>query len=88
MCNNRSGNIGDKTAGKRDMTEIRQEALLQFNLSKLQKINGRLGLKGSCKLCKAEFVGLMQNGKLDWQGSHQGSCPSMASKIPANSEVA
>jgi len=70
------------------MTDVKQDALLQFNLSKLQKINGRIGVKGSCKLCKAEFIGLMHQGKLGWEGSHQSSCPSRADITAPKPEVA
>lgn len=73
---------------KRDMSSLTPDTLLQFNLSKLQKINGRLGVKGSCKLCKAEFIGLMYNGKLGWEGSHQSSCPISSEKEPSTPDAA
>ena len=56
------------------MTDLKKDALLQFSLAKLQKINGRLGIKGHCKVCKAEFVGFMQNGGLNWEGGHASTC--------------
>lgn len=73
---------------KRHMSSLTPDTLLQFNLSKLQKINGRLGVKGSCKLCKAEFIGLMFNGKLGWEGSHQSSCPSRSQPQPTTPDAA
>jgi len=64
------------------MTEVRDSTTLEFNLAKLQKIDGRLAVKGSCKLCKAVFVGFMRKGQLGWEGEHHATCPKNPSAQP------
>ena len=66
------------------MTELRDSSTLQFNLGKLQKIDGRLAIKGNCKLCKAEFIGYLRDGVLGWQGQHRLTCPKNEAKFEAN----
>ena len=65
------------------MTDVRDNSILQFNLAKLQKIDGRLAVKGSCKLCKAEFVGFVRKGGLGWEGTHHNTCPKNPSDGPS-----
>jgi len=70
------------------MSSLSPDTLLQFNLSKLHKIKGRLGVKGSCKFCHAEFIGMMHNGKLGWEGHHQSTCPSRTEITAPKPDVA